>query len=122
MTNAILIAAMVTFVIFVTIENLKRDFLIRNIKIINHRLGQFISNHLGEEKDFDIFMVKHLRHRIQEEFAKTEGLEALELSMIDSNTLKIVYQLDGEVETLKVTTEKGKIRIKEMNILEGDYI
>lgn len=113
MTSAVFVAAMITFLIFVTVENLRRDFLFRNIKMINEGLRQFISEYLGDTRRFDIFMVKHLRERIMEDFVQKEGLETFELSMIDSSTLKIVYEIDGEVEELNVTTDFGRVEIKE---------
>ena len=122
MTNAVFIAGMVTFLIFVTVESLRRDFLFKNIKIINEELRQFISAYLGEAKRFDIFMVRNLRQRIMEDFALKEGLETFELSMIDSSTLKIIYEIDGEIEEINVTTDLGKVEIKEASFLqEADY-
>lgn len=122
MTNAVFIAGMVTFLIFVTVESLRRDFLFKNIKIINEELRQFISEYLGEAKRFDIFMVRNLRQRIMEDFALKEGLETFELSMIDSSTLKIIYEIDGEIEEINVTTDLGKVEIKEAPFLnEADY-
>ena len=122
MTNAVFIAGMVTFLIFVTVENLRRDFLFKNIKIINEELRQFISEYLGEAKRFDIFMVRNLRQRIMEDFALKEGLETFELSMIDSSTLKIIYEIDGEIEEINVTTDLGKVEIQEASFFqEADY-
>lgn len=122
MTSEVFIAAAITFLIFMTVENLRRDFLFRNIKVINEGLRQFISEYLGEAKGFDIFIVKNLRERLIEDFARKEGLETFELSMIDSNTLKIVYEIDGEIEEINVVTDFGKVEIRQALFFhEADY-
>lgn len=118
MLSAIVIATFITMILFITIENFRRDMTLRHIFIINEKLKDFVSNYLGEIQRFDIFLVKNLRERIKEDFMKQEQIDHLELSMIDSRHLKIAYEVDGTREEVEISTALGKVEITEVKMPE----
>lgn len=118
MVSSMVIAGFITMIIFVTLENFRRDMTLRHILTINERLRDFISRDLGNLSGFDVFMVKSLRDRIREDFMRREQIDHLELSMIDSRHLRIAYEIDGTREEVEISTTLGKVEITEMKMPE----
>ncbi|KXG76414.1 hypothetical protein [Thermotalea metallivorans] len=118
MLGAVVIATFITMILFIAIENFRRDMTLRHIFIINEKLKDFVSNYLGEIQRFDIFLVKNLREKIKEDFMKEEQIDYLELSMIDSRHLKIAYEVDGTREEVEISTALGKVEITEVKVPE----
>jgi hypothetical protein len=113
-----IIAGFITMIIFVTLENFRRDMTLRHILTINERLREFISSDLDNLSGFDVFMVKSLRDRIREDFMQREQIDYLELSMIDSRHLRIAYEIDGTREEVEISTTLGRVEITEMKMPE----
>ncbi len=118
MVSSMVIAGFITMIIFVTLENFRRDMTLRHILTINERLRDFISRDLDNLSGFDVFMVKSLRDRIREDFMRREQIDHLELSMIDSRHLRIAYEIDGTREEVEISTTLGKVEITEMKMPE----
>ena len=118
MLSSMVIAGFITMIIFVTLENFRRDMTLRHILTINERLRDFISRDLDNLSGFDVFMVKSLRDRIREDFMRREQIDHLELSMIDSRHLRIAYEIDGTREEVEISTTLGKVEITEMKMPE----
>ncbi|MDF2545230.1 MAG: hypothetical protein K0R93_128 [Anaerosolibacter sp.] len=118
MLSSIIVAGFITMIIFVTVENFRRDMTLRHILTVNERLKEYISGCVGELSGFDVFMVKSLRDRIREDFINQEQIDHFELSMIDSRRLKIVYEIDGTREEVEVSTALGRVEITEMTMPE----
>lgn len=105
-------------ILFVTLENFRRDMTLKHILTVNERLREFISGYLGDLSGFDVFMVKSLRDRIREDFMHQEQIDHFEISMIDSRHLKIAYEIDGTREEVEISTALGKVEITEMTMPE----
>ncbi|MBB6214077.1 hypothetical protein HNQ80_000146 [Anaerosolibacter carboniphilus] len=118
MLSSIIIAGFITMILFVTLENFRRDMTLKHILTVNERLREFISGYLGDLSGFDVFMVKSLRDRIREDFMHQEQIDHFEISMIDSRHLKIAYEIDGTREEVEISTALGKVEITEMTMPE----
>ncbi len=112
MLNSIVMACFITIIIFIIVENFKKDIQIQSIHKTNDKIRDFISEYLGEIKSFDIFIVQQLREEIYKDFIKLQKIHLFELMMIDSQHLQISYEINGIREDIEVSTEWGIVEIR----------
>ena len=112
MVSTLFIALLLTMMMFLVIESLRRDILFRNIRWTNEQLKEFTADFLGDVRRFDIFLVRQLRERIQRDFIYEQGIENFELVMLDSRSIKIAYQIEGIWEEIEISTEADEVELK----------
>ena len=111
MNQSFLIATLLTLVVFVTFENIRRDVLHRNMLWINDQVKEYTAAFLGDMKIFDVFLVKQLREKMEKDFIKKQGIDHFELMMLDSRRIKIGYELEGAWEEIEISTEFDRVEL-----------